>query len=410
MQVYQDIIAFHLKDEQADALIDADLQRLEFVYQYSLPQNKKLLYEEALKKIVAAYPHNPQTSVAQYRLLELDDDNDYYNVSKETKTDISALKKGMERIIADYPNTEGAAYAAMKLQAINAKVFHATLEEVMLPEEPNKFLVSYRNVSKVYFRVVAVDENIENENFQDDSALKSILLVKTPINSWTETLPGTEDLRMHTTEIKLAPLPVGRYALISSTEASFAADSNLVTSAFFRVSSLSFVTKERKNDLVVGYVMNRKTGTPIAGAQVSFYNQSYDNVQRAYVYKLLHHTVSGANGSFSAPDKQENASRIEISKDNDRLIEQSYIDLRKEDVQTTGDKTDTVSLFFTDRAIYRPGQTVYYKGILFAVSKDGKKKTVVSGYKDEIEFKNATQLLIRPGRQAMILALSRAAS
>jgi uncharacterized protein YfaS (alpha-2-macroglobulin family) len=58
------------------------------------------------------------------------------------------------------------------------------------------------------------------------------------------------------------------------------------------------------------------------------------------------------------------------------------------------DQTDTLSMFFTDRAIYRPGQTVYYKGIIFAISKDGKKHTTVSRYREKIEFRNGNNSVI----------------
>ena len=46
----QDILKFHLQDAKPEALIDADLIRLNFVTQYSTIEEKEKLYEAALKK------------------------------------------------------------------------------------------------------------------------------------------------------------------------------------------------------------------------------------------------------------------------------------------------------------------------------------------------------------------------
>ncbi|MBL7748659.1 MAG: alpha-2-macroglobulin, partial [Chitinophagaceae bacterium] len=49
--IYQKLIAFHLKDVKPDALIDADLQRIEFVKQKSTHSSKDELYINALTHI-----------------------------------------------------------------------------------------------------------------------------------------------------------------------------------------------------------------------------------------------------------------------------------------------------------------------------------------------------------------------
>jgi hypothetical protein len=48
--LYQAIIQFHLNDTNNNALLDADLARLNFIYQYAVNDDKTKLYEAALKK------------------------------------------------------------------------------------------------------------------------------------------------------------------------------------------------------------------------------------------------------------------------------------------------------------------------------------------------------------------------
>ena len=66
--IYQDLIAFHLNDTRKDALIDVDIERLEFVKQTSVLANKNELYKKALENIIAKYPDNPVTAQAGFLL------------------------------------------------------------------------------------------------------------------------------------------------------------------------------------------------------------------------------------------------------------------------------------------------------------------------------------------------------
>ena len=50
--VYQQLIAFHLKDIKPDALLDADLERLEFVNENSTHPDKDSLYRTALNHLI----------------------------------------------------------------------------------------------------------------------------------------------------------------------------------------------------------------------------------------------------------------------------------------------------------------------------------------------------------------------
>ena len=53
--IFQKLLAFHAADAKPDALIDADINRIEFVKQYGVMNNKDELYIRALENIVAAY-------------------------------------------------------------------------------------------------------------------------------------------------------------------------------------------------------------------------------------------------------------------------------------------------------------------------------------------------------------------
>ncbi|MGZ5246109.1 MAG: alpha-2-macroglobulin family protein, partial [Flavitalea sp.] len=55
VKIYQQILAFHLNDKDPSALIDADLNRISYVQQNGVMENKDSLYIAALQNIISNY-------------------------------------------------------------------------------------------------------------------------------------------------------------------------------------------------------------------------------------------------------------------------------------------------------------------------------------------------------------------
>src|SRR5688572_14047391 len=64
--IYQKLIAFHLKDTKPNALIDADLQRIEFVNEKSVHPDKGKLYFNAINHIAHQYGNHAAAAQAWY--------------------------------------------------------------------------------------------------------------------------------------------------------------------------------------------------------------------------------------------------------------------------------------------------------------------------------------------------------
>jgi hypothetical protein len=64
--IYQKLIAFHLNDTKPDALIDADIQRIEFVKENSTHPDKDQLYFNAINHIARQYENTTAASQAWY--------------------------------------------------------------------------------------------------------------------------------------------------------------------------------------------------------------------------------------------------------------------------------------------------------------------------------------------------------
>ena len=64
--IYQKLIAFHLNDAKPDALIDADIQRIQFVKDKSVHPDKDKLYFNAINHIANQYENTPAAAQAWY--------------------------------------------------------------------------------------------------------------------------------------------------------------------------------------------------------------------------------------------------------------------------------------------------------------------------------------------------------
>src|SRR5690606_16183500 len=128
--------------------------RLHFAFQHSVLPEKKELYKKALGKIESQYSSYPLSALAAVRIAQLmipqkRNFREYDNtmVKADEASHYPEIKNRLEKIISQYPESEGGILAKQMLQEIRSKSLNLTAEEVVLPNEPSKVLVSYRNVS-----------------------------------------------------------------------------------------------------------------------------------------------------------------------------------------------------------------------------------------------------------------------
>ena len=126
-------------------------------------------------------------------------------------------------------------------------------------------------------------------------------------------------------------------------------------------------------------MVDRKTGEPMEGIKVMAYTQSYDYNSRKNNWNVFGQVITQKDGAFSfAPSKESVTIRLEKGED--------VLDLRESHHAYYNDYNQDrkeVSIF-TDRAIYRPGQTIYFKGLLTNVN--SKVRIPSISKTEEIEF------------------------
>lgn len=364
--VYQELIRFHEGDQDPAALIDWDLNRLEFIHQHSVHPEKDSLYLNALQRLEQRYAAHPGSAMAGYRIaLQLMQGEEETGamplrgrIEAREEGDLLAAKAKLEAVIKKFPDSEGGIYAENTLQQLLLPELAMEAESGYLPEEAIKILVRYRNAPKVTFSLYRVDNDPfirQERNFPDEEDLSGMA----PLSVWERSLPGTEDLKSHTTEIKVDALQSGAYVLVATLPGQEADRKAIVASVRFQVTALSLVKTSASGAANQFFALNRKSGAPVAGARLLLYTQEWDSKIRKSVYKLKQELRTDQAGSAKSPDNG--------------FYEYAYLIAGKDTLQEDGISLytyptkqpagETRVFLFTDRALYRPGQTIYFKGI-----------------------------------------------
>lgn len=389
----QELTAFHAGDACPDALIAVDLERLAFVRERSVLPEKDSLYMYALENLAKQFRKSPESASVTYALAELKQgwaatykphqDERYRWLSRE----VLALCKSA---VATFPESYGAAQCQALGERITEKSLGFTAEEVALPNVPFTVLLSYKNISHVYWRQVAISleeyEKSVTAGFPD-SVTDRLFRLK-PVAAWSEQVPAPDDYQEHQLESKVPAVAPGFYVLLAASDSSFSIKRQAVSWRALQVSGISYIHRQNRDGGEEVYLCDRQCGAPLSGVTVKAWLQHYDSRDREYT-KVLHGTYrSDALGHVTIPSgarsSNDNSCSIECQLGNDRLIakQQFYLYPSAQAERTQEYKT----IFFTDRALYRPGQTVYFKGIMLRTNEE--KSTIVAGEKTNIIFSN----------------------
>lgn len=396
LQLYQQLLRFHLKDAKPDALLDADLRRITFVRNESTHPDKEQLYFNAIHHLANQYGNLPAASQAWYLLgAWYSDLATEYKPYGDTSNRYARLKAKeiLEKLQQQKDSSEGKINAFNLLKSINSRSFQFTLEKVNVPGQPFLSSVKYRNVSRLWLRIIRPDEALKKqlENQYDEKYWPAVTAAPA-LRSWEQVLPATNDLQEHRTEIKIDGLPAGEYLLLASADKDFSGKNSLMGARFFYVSGISYVSNN--NDY---FVLNRDSGRPLANAAVQVWEQKYNYALSKYVIEKGKRYTTDGNGFFKMekPERKPNdytsySHQLEITHGSDRLfLNELQYDYYYSNQSTAEPKDLTSVHFFTDRSIYRPGQTVYFKGIVLSRSPKEKKASVLNGYSTTVILRDA---------------------
>ncbi|MCL6295665.1 alpha-2-macroglobulin family protein [Jejuia spongiicola] len=358
LKIYQTLIQFHLKDESPLALADVNINRLKFVNQHATFSNKQTILLNALKSESEQLKSHEVSGLYDYEIASIYYQQGLEYQPKNKEENRWKAKEAIDicnTVITKFPKSKGAEMCAILKQQMEQQSLQITTENFLPILQDARLLVRYKNLNELQFKVFKISRNQFNKFnkiYREEEQLAFIKKLKIT-TSWNNTLRNEEDYQTHTTEVLLPKLNNGTYLIYTSPknrESTFAFST-------IQVTNLALVETDN-SDYKTFQIIDRNNGNPINNTKVELsFIEDNDRSKQTENY------TTDIYGRIKIKKSKKRYRNIhlkvkhgsDVAYFGDYYIYQYY--------KNEKEKENYKSFLFTDRSIYRPGQTVYFKGI-----------------------------------------------
>lgn len=239
------------------------------------------------------------------------------------------------------------------------------MPQVLRPGEKVWVQLDVRNLQNLKISISRLNITADNDyNAQDEATYKMLLKKTTKLHQkdYSRDYYGRPDYETVKDSIEIGGnLPLGAYLMeVTSDNTGIAPQREL-----FYVSNLAVMIQQLPDDKHRYVVVNATDGQPVPGAKIMLYDRDYD-VKTGKWKRLVHaRLTTDENGEAYFKNVDGN---VLISTSNDKFTPAKDIYLSR--TRYYEQKDDKIKhQLFTDRSIYRPGQTVHASAISYIVKK-----------------------------------------
>ncbi|MDA6068727.1 MG2 domain-containing protein [Flavobacterium sp. AC] len=367
------VIALYQKLESSNPSLENQFNRVTFCSDF-IPEST-----EALTKYLNDLQQQTKDKILTQKILLKKAELLLSQASKELHPNykIDAVKM-YDDIIMINDKTNESQTALQQKQNVISKSLDIRLKKYSYIKENTRAFINYKNIDNLKISFYKIDQKTLKKFsdsqvfYKQDSLTEIIIKNQSAIASNEYKLQNKNDYFDYSTEVLLPQLETGSYLVYFESDSGLK-DKKASTFETITVSNLSILASQ--GDSKENFqVLDRKTGKPLENVSIksSYYTLKTDtNGLASYVGRINH--------SYN--------DHTEFSLENDTILPlQNYIRYT-ERYNTNEYKTLKAKVeFYLDRSIYRPGQTVYYKGI--AIQKQENKTSIVANTSFKIMIKD----------------------
>ncbi len=362
LYLYQKLEKFHSDKKPQSAYVNVMLLRMEYVNTHFEIENKKAIYLDELTYISYAYQNNYFLDEVFIKIAK-----QYIEAGNTEKHSsnyiyaLSNLKTAQEEADKHKKYTIANIEISHLRERILAPYVSLICEKTVLPNKNFLAKVSFKNLqnsAKEHFMYVKIYKHdihsLKKYSKVQDTGIDTAWFKKCTTQKIK--LFNKHDYNEYSTFIELPALASGYYSVFYSSDENFSKEykENRVGHSFIGVNSIAASIAQTGNGKVEIKIKNSETGLPLANAKINtYYFREYSNQE-----KIKNSYVSDSAGiiSVQATDYYNFAFTAEANGEKVFFLDYfSFYDQNNTEY--------TINKIFTDRAIYRPGQKVFYKVI-----------------------------------------------
>ena len=367
--VLGDLESWHAAEGERAGALEARRERLRLLWSHFREDEDRRLLRRDLEERLPAFRDLPWWAMGMATLADF--------VRQEG--DLPRARTLAREAAATWPKSPGGERALSLAEGIEAPLF--TLSGMASDGPGRRSLhVEHKNLARLRFRAWPVDLAARVQRGQDTfPAVQEALAAGKPAVEWTSDLPPTPDFQLHQTYITPPIERPGAY-LVAATPWPEPQEKDqaerLVGAVGIVLGDLVLSSQVDEPGSFVVTALSGSTGEPLPGVGI-----------QAYTREGRSNPVPGVK-AVTGPDGR---ARIALPEGSALLLARHGDDVSSLGAYFYGGldtEASAQTLFFTDRSIYRPGQTVFWKALVYD-SSAGREPVPASGRTAEIRLLDA---------------------
>lgn len=353
---YADLEAFHKNDADKSAYINVRIEQLKNQYLNRHGNPDENGYAEALRLLLNEYAGEPASVLVRVELANtLYSHLNDVDENRKVKTSTAEVLKVCNDGIAAFPKHP-------KVKCLSAVVGNMKKSELSLTLKSNTFHegdkvafdVSYANTATLNLTLNRINCSILDWNTKDHRDLP-----RTKVANYSFALEKTDYCIKKDTSLEIPAQNFGIYELVYGKDAvSFVVSNQLV-----------LALEQCFNGNTYYVTLDSKTGAPNAGVSAELLMKKWSHSDCQYINEQIGKKLTDRDGfvDFKMTKNHGNYDCwFSVGKDVYTAFE-TYI--YNQGNNLSSDNTTSLKVTtFTDRSIYRPGQTVYFKSIAYSIN------------------------------------------
>lgn len=346
MQTYQSLLKAYDTETEREGWLLTGIDALNYLYRNFSGNFSNDVCQQELRKWIHTYPAVktvPEAYLALAQFLQ------YQNNQVER---LRIVREG----IAGYPRYEG----INQLKNIEKEILNASLSleiATAYPGEQQSVKVNYKNLTGITLQLYKVNLPVTSAVLQNRTTHFESKYARLQREEHFSLKPTTDYLNVDTTLTIQAP-QAGIYFLKAVSDGK----KGVSDGTLMNVTALKTIYRPLPDGTLELVVVDAVSGQPVSEAEVTIYTEKGGGYSPQQTYQadkqgtLKLDFLNSNKYWYNAHTAADNAMPI--------------LNLWKNDYYYKESKRKEVLQLFTDRSIYRPGQTVYVSGLAYEMEKD----------------------------------------
>lgn len=360
LRLYQDLIKTYHEEQDWNRVVFWDLERLDYIKANSSNELTQEMYLMALNNLVSKDLPSAEVAMVYAKvakeLLFMEEMPEFMGNQKR----LVYAKAICQTAINKYKNDILGVQKCKEIVAhIENKSLNFKLERVVPFNQEALIKLNYKNIDEVHFRIFKMTVDPMKNQVNPKKIVD--YTKEQPLVTFSQKLRHFEDYEEHSMTTVIPKLGYGRYLLITSESNSISAESTFFHQEFYVSDmALNSVTGSGNTRFLV---QNSETGLALSNVNAKLYTQEYDYTLRNNRLRFKTTIKTNSLGELLYGTNNYTNHVALLSKENDSLLINNLYTYNYKEVKP---KIFEHLQIFTDRAIYRPGQQVFFKGIVYS--------------------------------------------